>query len=205
MKRIIVLAMTVTTMMTVLAQKEIGTFTVYPRVGMNLSKFSGQKIYYDASNNYVKEKYKMGLSAGAELWYQFRNSLALSAGLIESGQGTKWEDYTSEYRDKEGKMESKWIYYFFFLMIFYLCELTVLFPLKWLLGKIDFCMFPTFKALIALWLYYPDDKNGIKLIENIIGDKLEIAFVRINGIVGKYAEKLGIQNKDIAATQKKTE
>ena len=107
--------------------------------------------------------------------------------------------------DKEGKMESKWIYYFFFLMIFYLCELTVLFPLKWLLGKIDFCMFPTFKALIALWLYYPDDKNGIKLIENIIGDKLEIAFVRINGIVGKYAEKLGIQNKDIAATQKKTE
>ena len=107
--------------------------------------------------------------------------------------------------DKEGKMESKWIYYFFFLMIFYLCELTVLFPLKWLLGKIDFCMFPTFKALIALWLYYPDDKNGIEFIENIIGDKLEIAFVRINRIVGKYAEKLGIQNKDIAATQKKTE
>ena len=49
--------MMVTTMMTVLAQKEIGTFTVYPRVGMNLSKFSGQKIYYDASDNYVKEKY----------------------------------------------------------------------------------------------------------------------------------------------------
>ena len=96
MKRIIVLAMTVTTMMTVLAQKEIGTFTVYPRVGMNLSKFSGQKIYYDASNNYVKEKYKMGLSAGAELWYQFRNSLALSAGLIESNQGTKTEDIILE-------------------------------------------------------------------------------------------------------------
>ena len=86
----------VTTMMTVLAQKEIGTFTVYPRVGMNLSKFSGQKIYYDASDNYVKEKYKMGLSAGAELWYQFHNSLALSAGLIESNQGTKTEDIILE-------------------------------------------------------------------------------------------------------------
>ena len=96
MKWIIVLAMTVTTIMTVLAQKEIGTFTVYPRVGMNLSKFSGQKIYYDASNNYGKEKYKMGLSAGAELWYQFRNSLALSAGLIESNQGTKTEDIILE-------------------------------------------------------------------------------------------------------------
>ena len=76
---------------------------------------------------------------------------------------------------------------------------------KMALRENRFFMFPTFKALIALWLYYPDDKNGIKLIENIIGDKLEIAFVRINGIVGKYAEKLGIQNKDIAATQKKTE
>lgn len=96
MKRIIVLAMMVTTMMTVLAQKEIGTFTVYPRVGMNLSKFSGQKIYYDASDNYVKEKYKMGLSAGAELWYQFHNSLAFSAGLIESNQGTKTEDIILE-------------------------------------------------------------------------------------------------------------
>ena len=107
--------------------------------------------------------------------------------------------------DKEGKIESKWIYYFFFLMILYLGELTVLFPLKWLLGKIDFCMFPTVKALFALWLYYPDDKNGITFIENIIGDKLEKTFIKINGIVGKYAEKIGIPNRDIAATQKKTE
>ena len=104
MKRTIVLAVISMMMMAVQAQKEVGTFTVYPRFGVNFSKFSGQKIYYDASDNYVKEKYKMGLSAGAELWYQFHNSLALSAGLIESNQGTKWEDYTSEYRDKEGKM-----------------------------------------------------------------------------------------------------
>ena len=107
--------------------------------------------------------------------------------------------------DKEGKIENKWIYYFFFLMILYLGELTVLFPLKWLLGKIDFCMFPTVKALFALWLYYPDDKNGITFIENIIGDKLEKTFIKINGLVGKYAEKIGIPNRDIAATQKKTE
>ena len=104
MKRTIVLAVISMMMMAVQAQKEVGTFTVYPRFGVNISKFSGQKIYYDASDNYVKEKYKFGLSAGAELWYQFHNSLALSAGLIESGQGTKWEDYTSEYLDKEGKM-----------------------------------------------------------------------------------------------------
>ena len=103
MKRIIVLAVISMMMMTVQAQKEVGTFTVYPRFGVNISKFSGQKIYYDATDNYVKEKYKVGLSAGAELWYQFHNSFALSAGLIESGQGTKTGDINLEYtnNDKE--------------------------------------------------------------------------------------------------------
>ena len=107
--------------------------------------------------------------------------------------------------NKAGLVEKKWIYYFFYIIILQLCEMTVLFPLRWLLGKIDFCMFPTVKALFALWLYYPCPKNGINLIENLIGDKLELAFVKINGIVGKYAEMIGIENKDVAATQKKTE
>ena len=96
MKRTIVLAIISMMMMAVQAQKEVGTFTVYPRFGVNFSKFSGQKIYIDASDNYVKEKYKFGLSAGAELWYQFHYSLALSAGLIESNQGTKTEDINLE-------------------------------------------------------------------------------------------------------------
>ena len=96
MKRTIILAFISMMMMAVQAQKEIGTFTVYPRFGVNLSKFSGQKIYIDASDNYVKEKNKVGLSAGAELWYQFHNSLAFSMGIIESGQGTKTEDIILE-------------------------------------------------------------------------------------------------------------
>ena len=97
--------------------------------------------------------------------------------------------------DKNGKIEEKWIYYFFFLTILYLGELTILFPLKWLLGKIDFCMFPTVKALFALWLYYPE-KNGIQLIENLIGEHLVKAFEKANKIVGKFAIKIGIPNRE---------
>ena len=107
--------------------------------------------------------------------------------------------------DKAGKIEQKWIYYFFFLTVLSLGEITILFPLKWLLSKIDFCMFPTVKALFSLGLYYPCDKNGIKIIENLIGGYLELAFVKVNGICGKFAEKIGIENKDIAAKEKKTE
>ena len=107
--------------------------------------------------------------------------------------------------DKEGKVDEKWIYYFFLLTILFIGELTVLFPLKWLLGKIDFCMFPTVKALFALWLYYQKEKNGIKLIVDLIGKYLDFAFIKINGICGSFAEKIGIENKDIAVKEKKTE
>ena len=107
--------------------------------------------------------------------------------------------------DKEGKVDEKWIYYFFLVTILFIGELTVLFPLKWLLGKIDFCMFPTVKALFALWLYYPKEKNGIELIMDLIGKYLDFAFIKINGICGSFAEKIGIENKDIAGKEKKTE
>ena len=106
---------------------------------------------------------------------------------------------------KEGNVDEKWIYYFFLLTILFIGELTVLFPLKWLLGKIDFCMFPTVKALFALWLYYPKEKNGIELIMDLIGKYLDLAFIKINGICGSFAEKIGIENKDIAGKEKKTE
>ena len=107
--------------------------------------------------------------------------------------------------NKEGKVDERWIYYFFFLIVVYIGEFTVLFPVKYLLGKIDFCMFPAFKAIFALWLYYPSEKNGIKLIENIIGKHLELAFVKANGIIGKYTEKIGIPTRDTLAEEKKNE
>ena len=93
----------------------------------------------------------------------------------------------------------------FFLIVVYIGEVTILFPFKYLLGKIDFCMFPTVKAIFALWLYYPTQRNGIKIIESLIGKHLELAFIKINAIIGKYAEKIGIPNRDEAAVEKKTE
>ena len=96
---------------------------------------------------------------------------------------------------KDKVIDAKWIYYFFLLIIIYLGESTFLFPLKYLLNKIDFCMFQAVKAIFAVWLYYPCEKNGINIIENLIGKHLETAFVKINGIVGKYFEKIGIPNR----------
>ena len=107
--------------------------------------------------------------------------------------------------NKAGKIEEKWIYYFLYITILHLGEMTILFPCKWLLGKIDFCMFPTVKALFAYWLYCPCGKNGIDFIDKLIGDKFETIFIKINEKIGKYAEFVGIENKDAAASQKKIE
>jgi hypothetical protein len=98
---------------------------------------------------------------------------------------------------KKKETDPKWIYYFFLLIVVYIGELTFLFPLKYLLNKIDFCMFPTVKAFFALWLYYPE-KNGISLIESLVGNHVDKAFLKMNGIIGKYAEMLGIPNRGIS-------
>ena len=110
--------------------------------------------------------------------------------------------------NKAGKIEEKWIYYFLYIAILQFCETTVLFPLKLLLGKIDFCMFPTVKALFAYWLYCPCEKNGINIIDKLIGDKYEKIFLKINEKIGKYMKFFGIentQNKDGASSEKKIE
>jgi len=75
------------------AQKAPGTFTIYPRVGMNFSKFSGDKIYTAGeAGGHVDAKFKTGFAFGAEIQYQISNPFALSAGVLYSQQGTKFEE-----------------------------------------------------------------------------------------------------------------
>ena len=71
------------------AQREPGTLTLYPRVGLNLSKFSGDKIYRE-TDDYVKSKFKTGWVFGAEMQYQMSCPLAISGGVMFSQQGTSF-------------------------------------------------------------------------------------------------------------------
>ena len=101
---------------------------------------------------------------------------------------------------KEGKSEKIWIYYFFLLTLFYFCEFTVLFPIRYLLNKIDFCMFPAVKALFALWLYLPNTR-GIDFLEKIAGPYLDAIFLKANSFVGEPLSKIGIPNKGHIKTE----
>lgn len=78
------------------AWKEPGTTTIYPRVGFNLSKFSGDKIYtgintFDGVAGTIPARFKVGFTVGAEAQHQFSNALAGSIGLLYSQQGTAFK------------------------------------------------------------------------------------------------------------------
>ena len=99
------------------------------------------------------------------------------------------------YQVSKNKKDKIWVLYFLILGIFSVLENTALLPIKWLLTKICFCMFPAVKALFFCWLYYPKYKGAL-LIEKLSEKYLDMAYEKMNPILGKYLEKLGISNKE---------
>lgn len=100
MKKTILTIMLAIISMTTFAQKEAGTFTIYPRVGVNFSKFADSGIGYNYGQAYKESDFKAGLVIGAESEYQLSNLFALSAGVLYSQQGERY-DLPSEYNDDD--------------------------------------------------------------------------------------------------------
>ena len=94
------------------AWREPGTTTIYPRVGFNLSKFSGDKIYtgintFDGVAGTIPARFKVGFTVGVEAQHQFSNALAGSIGLLYSQQGTafkKTSDTEFDFKIKENNL-----------------------------------------------------------------------------------------------------
>lgn len=74
------------------ARKKPGTTTIYPRIGLNWSKFTGDAVYIDAQNNRADAKMKLGFTGGVEVQHQFNNVIAASVGALYSRQGTKFDE-----------------------------------------------------------------------------------------------------------------
>lgn len=103
---------------------------------------------------------------------------------------------------KEGKTEKIWIIYFLIIGLLSVLEGTILFPIIFILGKICKKIYPTFKILFHLWLYYPEYRGAL-LIDQLYGRFIDLAFLKINPIVGKLFTILGIPNKDTEGESKK--
>ena len=73
------------------AQREVGSWTFIPKVGINIAKLTDPDIYI-AENQKMEYTNKIGLVAGAELEYQLYERFSLSGGRLYSNQGTKTKD-----------------------------------------------------------------------------------------------------------------
>ena len=100
MKKTIITIMLAIVSMATFAQKEPGVLTLYPRVGVNFSKFADSKVYYSDSNTYSESKFKAGLVLDVEGEYQINNHFAVSGGVLYSQQGEQY-DLPSEYKEFE--------------------------------------------------------------------------------------------------------
>lgn len=96
MKRIKTLALACLMAVSASAQSEPGTFSLYPRLGLNISKFTQNAIFVGdpafSGTNYMKNRYKQGINAGAEFQYQITDNFAVSAGAMYSMEGTNFSD-----------------------------------------------------------------------------------------------------------------
>lgn len=101
MKKVILLAFAMIVTMTASAQHAVGSFTLTPRVGINLANFAG-----DVSNNSMK----FGLFAGADAQYQLSTLVGLSGGLFYSMQGC---EYTGDNKFKLDELNIPLVAHFY--------------------------------------------------------------------------------------------
>ena len=83
MKKIFFIAITLLSALSVAAQHEAGTFTLQPKVGLNISNGS------TSSSNIIHVSPRLGLAAGVEGEYQVSNLMSVSLGALYSMQGIK--------------------------------------------------------------------------------------------------------------------
>ena len=91
MKKTIITIILAIVSMATFAQNEPGTLTIYPRVGVNFSKFADSGIYYSNSNTYTESEFKTGLVLGVEGEYQLSDLFALGTGVLYSQQGERYD------------------------------------------------------------------------------------------------------------------
>lgn len=82
------------------SQIESEKFSIYPRIGINVSKINNDNIdIYDVnglSSGVLKPNFKFGFLAGAEIHYEINSRFAAGIGAIYSIQGTSYKDILYE-------------------------------------------------------------------------------------------------------------
>lgn len=106
MKNLLLVSAFLMTALSISAQSEVGTLSIYPRIGINRSNLTSNNIYNTSADvpdyfSIIKSKQKTGLVVGAEMEYQWLKGVGLTGGLLYSVQGYKFDDMETSQTPKE--------------------------------------------------------------------------------------------------------
>ncbi len=107
MKRVLILLPLLLVSLILKAQSDV-YWRLYPKVGLNLSKFPNDHFYVfyvgGVMTDYeLKSRYKQGLTAGVELSFE-KGAGSATLGLMYANRGTKYGDYTYEDASEQEKV-----------------------------------------------------------------------------------------------------
>ncbi len=89
MKKLIVMAVAMLLSASAFAQREVGSITIQPKVGLNIANITGSK-----------GDSRIGLAVGVEGEYQVTDMFGISAGLLYSAQGNAYSESGVDYTTK---------------------------------------------------------------------------------------------------------
>lgn len=95
LKRKLILALSLMAMaLPLMAQPEAGTFSIIPKVGVDITNVTGDHLYeYGDMGTYsLKGKYQPGFTGGVEAMYQAMPRLAVSLGVMYAQEGSRHSD-----------------------------------------------------------------------------------------------------------------
>ena len=106
MKKLMMIAAMMVATLSANAQFEPGTFSIQPKVGINLAKVSNMPKFTDTDANKTVDRTLLGGAViGAEAEYQIAKPFSVAAGLLFSMQGCQWQD--DDFKLGDQKIEVK--------------------------------------------------------------------------------------------------
>ena len=75
-------------------KRDAGEWSIIPKVGVNLAKLKGDKIWLgENSSNYVNSSYKLGYEGGVDVEYMVHDRIGVTVGAMYAMQSEKFKDY----------------------------------------------------------------------------------------------------------------
>lgn len=74
-------------------KRDAGEWSIIPKVGVNLSKLIGDRLWLDDGSKYIAPSYKLGYEGGVDVEYMVHDRIGIAIGAMYAMQGEKIKDF----------------------------------------------------------------------------------------------------------------